>query len=528
MSAGFLSFAAHRVEAKRSGKILKLKNKPATLLFLPLDERFTTRELFLSDAKLTPFKILTPDTALLPRQKIAPEMNSLRDWTRLAAKDSDVGIISAEMLVYGGLIASRISDDSLETAAKRLRILEAIKRENPKMRLFVSSTVTRIPAASSSEEEPDYYKQYGREIFQFSFYTHRFEVLKNLSDKIAADDFKKQIPPEILDDFLTRRRRNFEINKGLIKLVEKNVIERLVITLDDNSEYGFSKKEAAELEKLAAPLAGRVAVYAGADEAQVALLSYFVAGKNPVSVYPIYRFPQSKNLIPAFEGAPLADSVSRQIEAAGGKFESDLSKAECVLYINNFEVKETFPPQELTGSPEKIQSLEDWLKRAGINSTGDKILILADNRFYNGADAELISAVFKSKIKPENIAYAGWNTSGNTLGSAIALGVLRRKMTRRADNFLQYKKLLFTRFVEDWIYMTSGRTRVREMLRRENLTELNNENTERRAATEMKNLFNANAAQINRFLQSDFTVERVFFPWHRPFEIGFEFSRRQQ
>lgn len=461
---------------------------------------------------------------MLPRQKNLPDMKNLLDWTVKAAQTSEIGIISAEMLIYGGLIASRISQDSLVAVEKRLFILEKIKRENPKIRLFVSATVTRIPDASSSEEEPDYYAKYGSEIFQFSFYSHRFEVTKNLSDKIAAADFQKRVPPEILNDFLARRKRNFTINKELIKLVEKNVIERLVITLDDNSEYGFSKKEAAELEKLAAPLVGRVAVYAGADEAQLALLSNLVAGKKPISVYPVYRFPQSKNLIPAFEGAPLADSVIRQIEAAGGKIELNLSKAECVLYVNNFAGRETFPPKNQTELPENIAPLEDWLKQADVNSLENKILILADNRFYNGADAELISAVFKSKINPEKIAYAGWNTGGNTLGSAIALGFLRRKMAYNENNVRQYKKLLFSRFVEDWIYMTIGREQVRQNLRENNLTDFAEPKFELENELEMKNLFNSQATEINYFLKSDFKVERVFFPWHRPFEIGFDVS----
>lgn len=457
----------------RSSKIFPKASakKPANLLYLPLDERFTTRGLFLADARITWFHPLTPDASILPRKKILPDMKRLLDWTEDTAKSADYAVVSAEMLLYGGLIASRISDDSLATVEKRLQILEKIRRKNPKMRLLVSSTVTRIPAYGSSEEEPDYYADYGRAIFQFSFCSHRYEQLKNPADKISADEFRNQIPPPVLADFLTRRARNFAVNKALIKLVETNVIERLVITLDDNSEYGFSKKEAAELETLAAPFKNRIAVYPGADEAQLALLSNLVAAGKPVSVHPVYRFPQSKNLIPAFEGAPLEESVRRQISAAGGTLENDASKAECILYVNNFEDRETFPPKGKIELPGDVEPFEQWLKRARINSLKGKILILADNRFYNGADAELVAAVFKSRIDPERIAYAGWNTSGNTLGSALALGVLRRRMAKNAANFRQFKELLFARFIEDWVYMTIGREQVRNRMQRENLKE---------------------------------------------------------
>lgn len=528
LTVGLLCFSFSGASAavkKCSNDRQKSIKKSSNLLYLPLDERFTTRKLFLSDALVTSFHVITPDESILPHKKSLPQMKTLLDWTEAAAKTSGAAIISAEMLLYGGLIASRTSADSLFVVQKRLQILEKIRRENPTLRLLVSSTVTRIPASSSSEEEPDYYAAYGREIFQFSFYSHRYEQLKNPADKISADNFKNRIPPDVLDDFLNRRARNLSINKELIKLVEKNVVERLVITLDDNSEYGFSKKEAEELETLAAPYKNRIAVYAGADEAQLALLSNLVVADKPVSISPVYRFPQSKNLIPAFEGAPLEQSVRRQIEAAGGAFETDSSKADCILYVNNFADKETFLPKNATELPDAVEPFEQWLKRAGINSIKNKILILADNRFYNGADGELIAAVFKSKINPAQIAYAGWNTSGNTLGSAIALGVLRQKMTRRANNFLQFKKLLFARLIEDWVYMTIGRERVRANLQRRNLKEFDAQ-SERQNELEMKDLFNLRAREINRFLKSDFKIERAFFPWHRPFEIGFDVSRK--
>lgn len=531
LSGGILCFLFLGVfarEAHDSQKFQRPAVKVENLLYLPLDERFTTRELFLSNAQITPFHILTPNDSILPHKKNLPEIKTLLDWTQKTAKISDVGIISAEMLLYGGLLGSRISLDSVADVQERLQILVKIHRENPNLRLLVSSTVTRIPAYPSSEEEPDYYAKYGREIFQFSYYSHRYEKLKNPLDKISANNFKNQIPQDVLDDFLTRRERNLIINKELIKLVEKNVIERLVITLDDNSEYGFSKKEAEELEKLAAPFNDRIAVYPGADEAQLTLLSNLVARDKPVSIYPVYRFPQAKNLIPAFEGVPLEESVRGQIRAAGGSVENDLSKAECILYVNNFEDKETFPPKNITELPAAVETFEQWLKHSAITTIRDKILILADNRFYNGADTELIAAIFKSKINPEQIAYAGWNTSGNTLGSAISLGVLRRKMKPNANNFLHFKKLLFARFIEDWVYMTIGRNQVRADLQKENLTEFEGTTFEQKYELKMKDLFNSRASEINRFLKSDFEIKNAFFPWHRPFEIGFRISRKRQ
>ncbi len=100
-------------------------------------------------------------------------------------------------------------------------------------------------------------------------------------------------------------------------------------------------------------------------------------------------------------------------------------------------------------------------------------------------------------------------------------------MKQNANNFFQFKKFLFARFIEDWVYMTIRRNRVKANLQRENLTEFEATTFERQYELEMKNLLNSRAKEINRFLKSDFEIERVFFPWHRSFEIGFQISRKK-
>ena len=496
------------------------------LLYLPLDERFTTRDLFLSYARITPFQVLTPDKAMLPRKKSLPDLKALLDWTERVATETDAAMVSADMLLYGGLIASRTSHGSLNDVRARLRVLESIRRENPRLPLFVSTTVMRMPSYSSAEEEPDYYARYGRAIFLFSQHSHRYEALHEPQDKATAESYKSQIPAEVLADYLSRRERNFIINQELIELVKKNVINRLVITLDDNAEYGFFKKEAAALERRAAPVKDRIAIYPGADEAQLTLLSRLVLGTRRIPVYVAYRFPEAKRLIPAFEGQPLEESVNQQILAAGGAVVEDQSKAACVLYVNNFAGKQTFAGGQPATPVENGEPLENWLSRAGVKPVSGKPFILADNCYYNGSDTQMVAAILASKLKPDRVAYAGWNTSGNTLGSAIALGLLRMQMRNNEPLRLQYKKLLWARLMEDWVYMVDGREELKRDLQRQGLTSFAGTRLEAEYESRMKALFNSRAHLINRFLQTNFVVEKVFSPWHRAFEIGFEVGER--
>jgi hypothetical protein len=505
-------------------QIANFKNdsKPKRLLYLPLDERFTTRDLFLSFAGITPYQVITPDKTMLPQKKQLPDIKALMDWTANTTDRTEAAIISADMLLYGGLIASRTSADTLADVQERLKVLEEIRVKNPRMPIFISTTVMRMPQYSSSDEEPDYYALYGREIFLYSQHSHRYEVLKNPEDNKTAETYKNKIPKEVLEDYLTRRERNFQINKRLIELVRKNVINRLVITLDDNAEYGLFKKEAAELEKLSNDLRDLVAIYPGADEAQLPLLSRLVLGTKRIPVYIVYRFPEARRLIPSFEGQALEESVEQQVLAAGGVIVDNPNKAACILYVNNFSDKQLFAGTQIERRAEEKISLENLLLKSGITIKKGKIYILADNRYYNGSDVQFIDSIFSGKINPDQIAYAGWNTSGNTLGSAIAMGLLRSGINQTKFVSQRYKKLLWSRFIEDWAYMVEGREELKKDMKQRNINAFAETALEKEYESRMKSFLNSKAGIVNTFLRTDYSVNRVFFPWHRHFEIGFE------
>jgi hypothetical protein len=507
---------------------LNNQNKPATksLLYLPLDERFTTRDLFLSFTEITSFRAITPERSMLPQKKKLSNIRELIDWTTKTANQVEAAVISADMLLYGGLIASRTTTDSTTEVRTRLKVMENIRLKNPRLPIFVSTTVMRMPQYSSSDEEPSYYAKYGREIFLYSHHKHRYEVLRNPQDKIAYETYENKIPKVVLEDYLIRRERNFQINKDLIELVRKNVINRLVITLDDNAEYGLFKQEAVELQKLSAGLRDRIAIYPGADEAQLPLLSRLVLGAKRIPVYVAYRFPEARKLIPSFEGQPLEESVEQQILAAGGTIADNPEKAVCILYINNFSQKHLFAGSQSGVKEEEKIPLENLLAKSAVKIEKDKVYILADNRFYNGSDVQLITSIFSGSIKPDQIAYAGWNTSGNTLGTAIAMGFLRYQMSNAKNAREQYKKLLWARFAEDWVYMVEGREELKRDLKRRNVNGFGETHLESEYELMMKTLLNSKAEIINKFLQTNYFVDRVFFPWHRHFEIGFDISNK--
>ena len=73
-------------------------------------------------------------------------------------------------------------------------------------------------------------------------------------------------------------------------------------------------------------------------------------------------------------------------------------------------------------------------------------MIVADIRFGNGADNALIKTLFDKQLAYRLASYGGWNTAGNSLGFALAQGLLHKQLTPEAR-----ENLLNVRYLDDWL-----------------------------------------------------------------------------
>ena len=94
------------------------------ILFVPLDERFATRGLWLNLARLTEsagYEVDTPPLDIICERKKTANIPKLQSWLddNMEANTNSV-ILSLEMLLYGGLIGSRSGNESLAEINERL------------------------------------------------------------------------------------------------------------------------------------------------------------------------------------------------------------------------------------------------------------------------------------------------------------------------------------------------------------------------------------------------------------------------
>ena len=89
----------------------------------------------------------------------------------------------------------------------------------------------------------------------------------------------------------------------------------------------------------------------------------------------------------------------------------------------------------------------------------DHKIALADIKYGNGADNSLVKALFDNNIAYDLEAYGGWNTGGNSLGFALAQGLLHKMLKENDKN-----QLLEERYLEDWAYQANVRQQVYQKL----------------------------------------------------------------
>jgi len=115
----------------------------------------------------------------------------------------------------------------------------------------------------------------------------------------------------------------------------------------------------------------------------------------------------------------------------------------------------------------------------------------------------LVDELLKRKdLMDKLISYAGWNTTGNAAGSALALAVARwaRNVPGRDDSL---RECLFTRFVDDWAYQANVRSTIGPN-------------------TSTSQLASAMTPYVNRIAAAlDYQPKSLTlsFPWNRTFEI---------
>ncbi|PYI55192.1 DUF4127 family protein [Paenibacillus flagellatus] len=510
-----------------------------TIVYVPLDERPCNYRYPQYLASMTDLTLRVPDIGMLGRKKTSADTDAVRDWLLDASKDADALIVSVDMLVHGGIVPSRLHHRSEAECLDRLAVLKTLKERNPKLRTYAFNLITRVPAYSSSEEEPDYYADYGNELYTYGWLKDKAEQ-ETLDAEEAAklEAVTAKIPADVLDDFLTRRKTNAFVNAETMKLTRDGVIDFLIIPLDDNSKYGFSPLEQRKLSLLAEELDvnDRVMIYPGADEIGCTLFARaFCEAKGYVpKAFVRYSSVHGPFVVPKYEDRSLGESIKYQLTAAGAVSHDNSCGTDFVLMTNSppvgqKEMAECSTPYgernrayfSETNTKEFVQAIRHYIREG-------HMVALADVAVSNGSDHPFMKLVARAGILHDIAAYAAWNTSGNTLGTVISHAIVESYYRGRGDvsaeRLNRSRAYYYFRLIEDWGYQAIVRKDV-----------IHNELPKLGASYyELDHVRSEVYAVIRRKLEQFFEqyvqegcpgrvrIEDVHLPWSRMFEVGFE------
>ena len=453
------------------------------ILFIPIDNRPITYSLTKQIADVNKsLELELPKRELLGGLTTKANAQEILSWLK-NEETPDLIILSLDTIVYGGLVSSRRGKETYDEIKSSIFSLKEIlldkKEKNKNLKILATSSIMRISNNNVNEEEKEYWDKYGEKLFRCSYEFH-----KNGS-------VKTDVPKEILEDYLNTRKRNFEANKIYLNLVEEKIFDYLIYSKDDTGEFGFNVMEAEFFENEIKKRKLNANIKTGADEIPLGLLLRGITEDIPLKIKIVYANPDSTDKISRYEDISVKKCVEAQIKLGLKNGELTNNNPDLILYANNFENKQG-----------------DLVFQDIINSSKNELpnfekpFIIADINNANGSDNKLVENILEKSLDEKFLGYSGYNTSANTIGSALCLGVI--SYLAKKENLLNenaFKKVLAIRFLDDWGYQANERTKVQES--KENFEKLD---------------FSYYEQKINKFLKTNFKAE-YSLPWNRSFEI---------
>ncbi|GMG86469.1 DUF4127 family protein [Biformimicrobium ophioploci] len=486
-----------------------------TIVALPVDGRPVTREQVQMLARIADCELVCPAVEDLGYFREPANREFLRSWVLEHAPGADGFIFSIDMLVYGGLVPSRFVEDDYETLLGFLELLQELRAAWPDKPVYAFCATMRLSNNNENEEEKLYWSEYGELIWQWSFFSDRYQCLQQDGDMGVAERARAAIPASVRDDYLRTRKRNFSVTCRVLELVREGVIDRLVLPQDDTAEYGFNIAERRTLQSVIAGmgLEDRVLVYPGADEVIYTLLAFQLQVLGVVHAPRIVLSPHHpdalEQMVARYEDRPVLESVHCQLAAAGALVAEGIGQADVVLAIHC----QGSGQGDWAMGGEVAPALGNdpaWLRQLAVS---DKPVALLDLAYANGGDPALLAEL---ALAPDDLlAYAGWNTASNSIGSLVAqICVAQGRCGPGQAGRVHNRHLLATRLLDDYLYQSGLRGKLRAGI------------DERCCSPEqllqrLRALYPGTARQ---WLQEqgfcDIELRDVYLPWRRSFEIG--------
>ena len=128
--------------------VLKSNRK---VLLVPLDSRPPCTSFVADIGRIAGVEIMLPPSPLMDNYQQPADQYKLRQWLSDNFRQADAVIVATDMLIHGGLLASRHARGSDQDIADTLTLLRHIHSAAPEKPMYVVSIIPRLLLADSNE-----------------------------------------------------------------------------------------------------------------------------------------------------------------------------------------------------------------------------------------------------------------------------------------------------------------------------------------------------------------------------------------
>ena len=485
-----------------------------TVLFVPQDDRPVSLQYTVDTAKAAGMTVLTPPQNLISGKTYKGQADQIWNWVEQNAGRADVMVLSTDTLIYGGLVDSRKHNLPLSTLEYRLKRIEALKANYKNTRIYGFGTVMRSPRASGGGTEPSYYADYGPTIFQIAALQDKLDagtLTQAETQKLMS--LQASVPVEYLQDWFSRRQKNMQINKGLIDEARKGVFEYFALGHDDTSQLSQSALEGRYLNQYSKGIPRtQYGSFPGADQLGLLLMARSRTDesveKPTFSI--IYPLGGAGKTLPGYEDQTIDKTIAEHVEAVGGTM-TTAGKPTVLLAVNTPLSTSTSESEAFGNLPMVSQATNAFVDRIQQATEQGVTVSVADIAYNNGSDNTLVGAMYKRDILYKIGAYNGWNTASNTVGYAIAQGLLLKSMSPEG-----HRDMLTQQYLDNWAYQANIRKdiyRMQDSIRTDNVRYSGDLNSK------LEEYLQERIQDFGKtYLKVDPRTIKATFPWGRLFE----------
>lgn len=506
-----------------------------TIVFIPHDNRPISDVETADTIRQLGYKVVVPPDELLGSNSNLGNSDKLWQWledntTVPHKKDKKppykplsgikAVVLSGDAMIYGSLVGSRKHHFTQQKLLERVKKFQEFKDSHPKVPMYVFSSIMRTPRTgeASGSEEPGYYFSYGTDIFRYTALKDKEEV-EGLTkrEKKEMKFLTEFLPQEAIDDWLSRRSKNLAVNKAMIDLAKAGTFSYFCLGRDDNAPYSQTHRESRWLNDYGRELGKtRFNNMAGIDEFGMLLLTRAVNDLEAVMpfVYVRYNMGEGARVVPSYSDEAIDKTIRSHVIMAGGVYVTTPARADLVLLVNTNPNGETYEANDAGNTEKSRFSTRYFMNMLEEELAEGRPVGIADIAYANGSDNALMAALRDKDLLFRLQAYSGWNTPTNSTGFVLGQGMLVPRMSDESR-----KRLLYTRYLDDWGYQANVRQNLSATLGYFKGQGSGGNLNEKRAQTEASATLRMQTFagwNLPKFL--DVKQIKVTMPWNRLFE----------